>query len=108
MQGPSPKGLSLFQDQQRRKSQGKTAKEQAGRQEEGLISVVQTETQVSSCFRSTSRACPNSYPVSLKKTIDLYWVPTQGKPPKPIHTIATVTKLWLVARGPGANYLIKL
>lgn len=42
MQRPSLKGLSLFQDQQRRKSQGKDSqggrRKAGGRQEEGLIS----------------------------------------------------------------------
>lgn len=39
------------------KVRGKTHKEQAGRQEDGLISVVQMETHVSSCVKSTCRAC---------------------------------------------------
>lgn len=45
VQGPSPGSLSLFQDQQGRKSGGKAEKEQARKQEEGFISVVQTETR---------------------------------------------------------------
>jgi hypothetical protein len=81
----------------RRKALSLLSKRRHGDTSEQLFQIYQ---------QSLSQLMPSD--LVLQKTLDLNWVPTQGKQPKPTHKLAAVTKLWLVAGGPGANYLIKL